>query len=270
MRAAHGGGERLAVERHQRARIDDLHLDPLIGEATGGLEAFVHHPRGGDHGHVTPGALDIRGSERDQRLGLRHLADHAIQRAVLENQHRIGIADRGLQQPARIGGRRRNRDFEAGQVHEPRLDGIGMMAAARLADAVRHPQGQRAVELAAEHVARLRDLVRDLVHRARHEIGEMHVDHGDQAGGGGAEGRAHDGRLRDRRVEDAVRAELVDQPSRDAERQAEDDVLADAEHARIPPHLLAQRQIQRVGEVHAHVEAPHVINLARGSTRRDR
>jgi hypothetical protein len=125
-----------------------------------------------------------------------------------------------------------------------------VVAASRASDAVRHAQHQRTVDLAAEHVARLGDLVGHLVHRARDEVGEMHVDHRDEAGHRRPHRRAHDRGLGDRRVQHSIGTELVDQPPGDPERHTEHDVLADAVHARIAPHLLPERQPERISEIH--------------------
>ena len=209
----------------------------------------MNHPGGRDDGRVAAGALDVGRSERHQRVGLRHLARDAVESAVLEDQHRIGVADRGLEQAAGVGRRGRDADLEAGCVDEPRLHRVRVMPAARAPDPVRHPERHGAGELAAEHVPRLGDLVDDLVHGARDEVGEVHVDDRHEAGDGRAQRRADDGRLRDRRVQHALGAELVHEPLRHAERQAEHDVLTDAVHARIAAHLLAKREVQRVADV---------------------
>ena len=124
------------------------------------------------------------------------------------------------------------------------------MAAGRLADAVGHPQGERTGDLATEHVPALGDLIGDLVHGAGHEVGEVHVHHREKAGHRGAQGGAHDGGLGDRRVEHALRPELLRQPFGHAEGHAEHDVLADAVHARVASHLLAEREVERLAKIH--------------------
>ena len=62
--------------------------------------------------------------------------------------------------------------------------------------------------LAAEHVLELGGLVEDLVEADAHEVDEHQLGHGPQAGGGGTGGGTDEGALGDRRVEDAVAAEL--------------------------------------------------------------
>ena len=69
---------------------------------------------------------------------------------------------------------------------------------------------------------------------------------------GGADRGAGDRLLADRRVDDAVVAELLDQAEVDAEGTAEAaldaDVLADQEHALVGAHLLGDRLAQRLAD----------------------
>ena len=82
----------------------------------------------------------------------------------------------------------------------------------------------------------------DGVERAADEIGELQLDHRPLAHPGRADGRADEALLGDRRVDDALLAELLEQPLRDAERPAEmADVLAEQEDALV----LAQRVGER-------------------------
>ena len=79
----------------------------------------MDQPRGRDHGHVAAVALDLGDAERDQLLAVRHLPRDAIEPAVLEDEHGVGIADRGLQQAAHVGGRGRDADLQAGRLDKP-------------------------------------------------------------------------------------------------------------------------------------------------------
>ena len=72
----------------------------------------------------------------------------------------------------------------------------------------------------------------DHVERARDEVGELELDDRALAHPGRAEGGADESLLGDRRVDDALVAELLEEPLRDAERAAEvADVLAEQEDA---------------------------------------
>ena len=69
--------------------------------------------------------------------------------------------------------------------------------------------------------------VHKLVHAERGEVHEHDFDNGARAGDGGSDGHAGEGRLGNRRVADAFRAEGVEKPARDAEGAAiRGDVLA--------------------------------------------
>ena len=111
----------------------------------------------------------------------------------------------------------------------------------------RHPQDQRHVHLAAEHVAHLGDLVHDLVHGARDEVGEVHVRHGTHPADGRTQGGADDRRFRDRRVEDPILAELLHEPLGDGEGCAGPQILAEQAAAAPYPLLLANLR-KRNGE----------------------
>ena len=87
-------------------------------------------------------------------------------------------------------------------------------------------------QLAARHVVDLGGLVHELIHDQRQEVAEHDVDDGPHAGHRGADADAGEPGLRDRRVDDALRAELVDEPLEHLERRAGlGDVLAHQEDA---------------------------------------
>ena len=57
---AHALGDRLDVERHDRAQVDHLALDALGRERLGRFERAVHHLAGGDDGDVACPARAMR------------------------------------------------------------------------------------------------------------------------------------------------------------------------------------------------------------------
>jgi hypothetical protein len=94
---------------------------------------------------------------------------------------------------------------------------------------------------------RLRGDGDDQVERAADEVGELQLDDGPLALPGRADRRADEAMLRDRRVEDALVAELLPEPLRDAERAAEvADVLAEQEDALVLEQRVAQRRPDRL------------------------
>ena len=55
---AHGGGEGAAVERAERAEVDDFGFDALLAELLGRFEAVADHLGEGDEGDIGAGAHD--------------------------------------------------------------------------------------------------------------------------------------------------------------------------------------------------------------------
>ena len=115
------------------------------------------------------------------------------------------------------------------------------------------PTGSRStigtLHLAVAHVVHLGRLVDDLVHGAEDEVAVLHLGDRPHARHRRADRGADDRGLRDRRVDDALAAELVGKPERHGEAAAEAarhaDVLAEQEDGRVgahgDPHGIAQR-----------------------------
>ena len=79
----------------QRAEVDDLRLDPRLGQPTGGLERRVHHRAERHERHVVTGTADGGLAERDEVLAVRHVVLHpAVEELVLQKQHGIIVPDR--------------------------------------------------------------------------------------------------------------------------------------------------------------------------------
>jgi len=125
-------------------------------------------------------------------------------------------------------------------VGEEALGVLGVERPAREAAAGREAHDHR--HRRADAVVLLGGDGDQLVERARDEVGELHLAHGPHAHERGAGARADDGRLGQGRVDHPVLAELLQEALGDLERAAVDaDVLADQKHARVAPHLLAER-----------------------------
>ena len=98
----------------------------------------------------------------------------------------------------------------------------------------RHPNHHRDRELAARHVPDRRGVVHDLVDAEQAEIDRHDLDDRLRAAERGADGRADEGRFRERRVANAFLAELGEQPLADGVAAAVPaDVLAHQKHALI-------------------------------------
>ena len=163
---------------------------------------------------------------------------------MLEEHHRVGIADGGLEQPHGVRGRGRADDLDAGGLREPplgvlRVEGPGAHAAA----------GGQADDDRAGHLPAVEELGRhvdELVEAAGDEVAELHLDHRPVAEEGGADGDADRAALGDRRVEHPVRPAGVEALG-GAEGAFEDaDVLPHQHHRRVALHLLEQRLVDGV------------------------
>ena len=103
--------------------------------------------------------------------------------------------------------------------------------------------------LAARHVVDLRRLVDHLIHHQRQEVAEHDVDDRAHAGHRRTDGQAGKPGLGDRRVDHALRAELLHQPLHHLEGGARfGDVLAEQHDARIAAHFFGQRLADRLAE----------------------
>ena len=127
-------------------------------------------------------------------------------------------------------------------MDEPRLHLLGVLRARAPAGAALRAHGQRHLQLAARHRAVLRRLVDELLHRERQEVLVHDLDDGPHPLHGGADAGADDRDLGDRRVADALRAELGEHPLRDAHRAAHlGDVLAHDEDVLVLAHRARER-----------------------------
>src|SRR5438445_705371 len=106
---------------YQLATVPSVTVSPSCGMITSIASAF---------------GQQLRASERLEVLALGHLALVGEQALVLEEHHRIGIADRRGEQPLRVGRIGRRDDLEAGNGHRPVLHALRMLRAEAGARAV--------------------------------------------------------------------------------------------------------------------------------------
>ena len=104
----------------------------------------------------------------------------------------------------------------------------------------RHADHQRHAELAARHVAHRGRVVEDLIEREQAEIHRHHLDDRAHAGHGRADPRPDEAGLRERRVANALGAELVQQALAHGVAAAiAADILAHQEDAGVAAHGVA-------------------------------
>ena len=175
----------------------------------------------------------------------------AVEDFVFQEDHRIGIADRGLEQALGVGGGRGRDHLQAGNVREPGRIILAVLGGDARGGAVRPAEHDRAAHLAARHIKRLGRRIDQLVHRLHGEIEGHELDDRLQAGERRADAQAGKAVLGDRRVDHALVAELLQQSLRDlVGALIFGDLLAHHEHVLVAPHLLGHGVAQRFAHGH--------------------
>ena len=151
----------------------------------------------------------------------------AVERAVvdplgLEEEHRVGILDRGDQQALGVIGVGRDDRLDPGDVGEQGLGRLAVRLAAEDAAAIGRADDHRHRPFARGAIAHPRDFADDLVVAGVDVVGELDFDDGLEAIGRHADRGADDPAFGDRRVEGAGLAELLLQAFGGAEHAAED------------------------------------------------
>ena len=201
--------DRVGVERHDRARVDDLDADAFGRRSLGRLEAPACASAGSrPRSRRYPGRTTS--ADRAHDPASFNLASISELRLVLEDDHRIVIADRAAQQTVCIG-RGAGHGDEARHVQEP----VRRTASAAAANPTRRrsPCGSSP---APPPVRRSCSGTSRAGWRSGRsdagEVGEHHLGDRAQPAHGRAEGGADDRLLGDRRIAHASRAEPVEQP----------------------------------------------------------
>src|SRR5882724_5959533 len=106
----------------------------------------------------------------------------------------------------------------------------------------RRPQHHWYFPRSARHVMYFRRLVHHLVHRQRQKIAEHDVDHRPHSRHRRANTHSRESRLRNRRVNHALRAEFFHQAGKHLERRSRlGHILAKNAHSRVAPHFFRER-----------------------------
>ena len=243
----------LGVERPEGARVDDLDRDALLGELLGDLERPVEHAHVGDDRDVGALATDHRLAERDQEVRIvRHLALHGVERLALDEDDRIVVADGGLEQALGVGRRRRPHHLEPGHVR--RSTSPSTASAARRAARAGPPGPRNTIGTLnwPPDIWRILAAVLTIWSRARIEKLNVIIS---------TIGRSPTiaapiptpvkPDLGDGRVDDALLAELLEQPlGHLVGAVVVTDLLAHDEDARVAVHLLAQGDVERLAIGH--------------------
>ena len=195
-------------------------------------------------------ARDPRLPERYDVLALGDLAAHRpVVELRLEDDHRIGVADRRGEQPLGVGRRRGDRHLHARRVHVVGLGRVVVQLGGADAAAVRHAHYERELHRAARPPAVAPDVRDQLVEARVREGVVLHLADRPPARHAEPDRAAEDARLRERRVDAALGAEAVEQPGGRAEDAAgAADVLAHDHHVRVAPELDVERVVDRLDE----------------------
>src|SRR5277367_1689247 len=164
----------------------------------------------------------------DVIFGRNFFFDTPVEILVLAEDHRIVVANRGLDETLRVVGARGANHFQARRVDKPHLWILRVKWTAVDVAAARPANHERRGRIPT--IVRFRHHIHDLVKSAADEIHELELDYGTHARERRSERCAHDGGFRDRRINYALGPEAVDEAVRHFESAAVDaDVLANTE-----------------------------------------
>ena len=178
-----------------------------------------------------------------------------VERRPFKDEDGIGIVEGRGEHAAGVLEGGGGEHLQARDVGVPPFEAVRVLGSELVAPARRHADDDRHVELAAGHVQEGGGRVQDLVEGEQAEVDGHDFDDGPHPAQCGPNPGPHEGRLREGRVADAVRPELLQQP------------LADGKAAAVPPHVLAHQEDALV-RLHRRAEGlPHglaVGHLGRG------
>ena len=152
------------VQRYERAQVDDLGADAVLGQRLCRCQAFEHAAAVTDEGDVRAGTLDVGLAERDResRIGWDR-ALLALQADRLDEQAGVLVEDRRRQQALTVARCRRHDHLHPRYVHEPRLQRLRMRRPGREPAVNLGAHGDRRGGPARGHEAQLGGIVDQLV-----------------------------------------------------------------------------------------------------------
>ncbi len=139
-----------------------------------------------------------------------------VEKLVLEDQDGVVIAHGRLEDALGVICVRDGHNLDSGHAREVALHALGVLRAAT-GRTDRRTHDKRNLDRAARHVAHLGGIVDDLIHGQEEKIAVLNVDDRSHSHHGGANGRAEEAQLGDRRIEDAI-GKLLFQAECDRER----------------------------------------------------
>ncbi|MFN8543861.1 MAG: hypothetical protein U0807_06615 [Candidatus Binatia bacterium] len=158
------------IERPQRAHVDDLRLDAVVGEPRRRAQRLDGHVRGRDDRDVGPLARDPHRPDGDRVALRRDGAEDPVQPAVLEVDDRVVVLHRRDEEPFGVARRGRRDDLETREMREHRRQALRVLRPLAPAAPDDEPHDERHACAAAEHVVPLGGVVEELVEAEQREV----------------------------------------------------------------------------------------------------
>ena len=228
------------IQGIERAQIQHLHIDAILGQLLSGGQCLGDHIRIGDESHILAFPLDIRHSQRDCVLLFRNWPLHLIKSLVLKEDNRIVVSDSAFEQALEIIRRRRCHNFEPWEETVYGLDTLGVLGSSREVSSHRRANSKWHHNLAAEHVAHGSGLVNELVGGNSQPVAEHNLNHGTHACRRCADSETCKSCLRYGHVNYPFRTKFFVQPSGCSERSSVGPNIETPQHnRRIPAHFFS-------------------------------
>src|SRR5215213_5106459 len=227
------------IKRSDGPEVYDLGADAIfLLERVGDAQAQVDLPPVGDERHVRALARYAGLAEGDGVVALLHLALRTVERASLEEDHAVVVADRSEHQPLDVVGGHGGDNLQPREVSVQVLETMRVLGGELDAAAVGTADDHRHPHLSAREVAHLGGALADLVRSDEREVPSHHLDDGPHALHRHPDGRPGEPEFRDGGVYDPPRPVLVDEAVSDEVGAAVDaDVLAHQDDVLVAVHL---------------------------------
>ena len=164
---------------------------------------------------------------------------------MLKKQDRVVIANGGLQHALGIVRIARNGNLQARRVEKIGIHRLRVLGGSRPDDSVHGTQRDGQGCLSARHVTEFGGLIANLVHGDPEKSGDLDLNHRPVTGNRCSNARSHKAGFADRRVANALGAELFDQPSGGSE-SGETNILSHDKDPFVTSHFLANGFIDRL------------------------
>src|SRR5690606_4496042 len=196
-------------------------------------------------------ALDVGDTEGDQVFLVGNLTLHVVEHLAFDEDHRVGIADRGLEQALGVGRSGRHDHLETGDVRVPALECLRVLCSQLQRCATGSSEDNRAADLSTAHVSNLGGCVHHLIDGQQREVPGHHLDYRAQSHHGRTDTDAGESQFGDRSVDHATSTELLQQAARHLVGAIIlGNFLTHEVYVVVPLHLFAERLVERIAVGH--------------------